>query len=291
MSCIDNTSRKLIEDILPELQAKFGLQRIGFESAHVTHASFAKLQEARALSSCRLQGWIEDLRMVKDADELARIRAAVLLNERVFLELVALAGPQITEADIAAEIEYRSRKLGAEATSFSPIIASGVNSSLPHAGFSSQKLVPGMPLTIDMGVQLNGYCSDMTRTVFFKDCPPKWERIYNIVREAKRLAQTLVKPGAACKDVDAAAREHISAAGYGEFFGHGLGHGVGIEVHEGPRLARTAENVLEAGNVCTNEPGIYLPDDGGIRIEDMFVVTADGSQNLNTLDDGIMVVG
>jgi len=287
---IDNTTRKFIEEILPSLNGA-QLKRIGFESEHVTHAAFLKLSAADGFEFTPTAAWIEDLRLVKDEGELARIREAVALGERIFGELIALIGPQTREADLAAEIEYRARKYGAEECSFSPIIASGLNSSKPHAGFTKQLLTPAAPLTIDMGVKLNGYCSDMTRTVFYKDCPAQWRKVYNVVREAKRLAQAVVGPGVAGSAVDAAARQYITDEGYGEHFGHGLGHGVGIEVHEAPRLARTADNILAVGQVGTDEPGIYLPGEGGVRIEDMFVVTANGSENLNSLGDEIQVVG
>lgn len=287
---IDNTSRKFLEDILPSLNGS-GLKRIGFESDHLSHASFVKLQAADSFEFTPTSSWIEELRAIKDDAELELIRESVQLNERIFSELCALIGPQTREADLAAEIEYRARKYGAEEASFSPIIASGQNSSKPHAGFTRQLLTPAAPLTIDMGVRLNGYCSDMTRTVFYKDCPAKWEKVYRIVREAKRLAQKAIAAGATGSAVDAAAREHIAAAGYGDNFGHGLGHGVGIEVHEAPRLARTTENLLQVGQIVTDEPGIYIPGEGGIRIEDMLVVTSDGCENLNVLGDDVQVVG
>jgi Xaa-Pro aminopeptidase len=287
---VDNTSKKLIEELLPQL-AGSELRRIGFESDRLPHAQFVKLQALPELSFEPTTLLVDNLRLIKDAEELARLRAAVALNERIFTELRGLIGPETREADLAAEIEYRARHYGAEAASFSPIIASGVNSAKPHAGFTAGKLVPGTPLTIDMGVRLDGYCSDMTRTVFFRDCPPQWEKVYAIVREAKRLAAAAIRPGVTGAAVDAAARLHIADAGHGEHFGHGLGHGVGIEVHEGPRLARTVETALAPGHIVTNEPGIYLPGEGGIRIEDMHLVTADGNENLNRLPDELLVVG
>lgn len=287
---VDNTTRKFAEELLPEL-AGDRLKHIGFESDNLPHAGYVKLSKVPELQFVPTSAVVEDLRRIKDAGELARLREAVALGERIFTDLVALIGPATTEADLAAEIEYRARKYGAEECSFSPIIASGVNASKPHAGFTKQLLTPAAPLTVDMGVKLNGYCSDMTRTVFYKDCPPQWSKIYNIVREAKRLAQAAIAAGVTGSAVDAVARQHISDAGYGEHFGHGLGHGVGVEVHEAPRLARTADTPLAAGEIVTDEPGIYLPGEGGVRIEDMLVVTEGGSENLNALGDEIQVVG
>jgi Xaa-Pro aminopeptidase len=288
---IDNTGKKLVKDVLPGLPGADQFKRIGFESDHVTHATFEKLSAAESHEFCATSGWVEDLRMVKDKGEVELIRESVLLNERIFTELLGLIGPGVTEADLAAEIGYRAMKAGALGVSFSPIVASGANSSKPHAGFSTQELVAGAPLTFDMGVQLNGYCSDMTRTVFYKDCPAPWEQVYGIVREAKDMVTAQLKPGMLGREADAIARGHIAEAGHSEHFGHGLGHGVGIEVHEGPRLAAPSEQKLSASNVVTNEPGIYLPGEGGVRIEDILLVTADGCENLNTLPTDIQVIG
>jgi len=288
---IDNTGKKLTEEIIPNLADGAKLKKIGFESDYVTHATHANLAKAEGLEFVPTTGWVMDLRMVKDANEIELIRKSVLLNERIFTELLPLIGPDITEADFAAEISYRALRYGAEGISFDPIVASGPNSSKPHAGFTTSKLVPGTPLTFDMGVRLNGYCSDMTRTVFYKDCPAEWVKVYNFVRQAKDAAHAAIKPGKLGKEIDAVARTLIYEAGYEGKFEHGLGHGVGIEVHEMPRLAKPSETVLAPGHVATNEPGIYLPGEGGIRIEDIFVVTADGAENLNTLNTEIQILG
>jgi Xaa-Pro aminopeptidase len=287
---IDNTNRKLIEDILPGLPNAAELTRIGFESRHVVYATWEKFQ-AEGREFLPAPGWIEELRAVKSDAEVALLRAAVQLNERVFTELLSTITAQTTEADLAAEMVGRAIKYGAQERSFTPIIASGDHAAKPHAGFTLRQLVPGAPLTIDMGVLLNGYCSDMTRTVFYKDCPAEWARIYQTVREAKELSQAAVRPGIAGRDVHVIARDHIAAAGFGDYFNHGLGHGVGIEVHEGPSLSLAGTALLEAGNIVTVEPGIYLPGKGGIRIEDMVVVTKSGSENLNLLHTDLTVVG
>jgi Xaa-Pro aminopeptidase len=231
------------------------------------------------------------MRICKSGPEIQRVRRAIEVNEVIFGEVLGVIGPDVTEADLAAEIEFRALKHGCQGVSFTPIVASGVNSAKPHARFTDSKLVPGAPLTLDMGMKLDGYCSDMTRTVFYRDCPPEWREVYGIVREAKDRAAEAIRPGVAGKGVDKVARDIITAAGYGENFGHGLGHGIGIEVHEGPRLATVGERMLEPGMLVTNEPGIYLPGKGGIRIEDIFLVTDDGSENLNTLPTDIQVVG
>lgn len=287
---IDNTNKKLIEDVLPALPDTARYKRIGFESRQVAHATWSRLQ-AEGREFVPTAGWVEELRAVKSAQEVELIRAAVALNERVFSGMLAAIGPNTTEADLAAEMVAQAIRGGAAERSFTPIIASGDNAAKPHAGFTLRKLVPAAPLTIDMGCLLHGYCSDMTRTVFYKDCPGEWAAVYNVVREAKERAQAAIRPGVLGRDVHQIAREVIDAAGYGEYFNHGLGHGVGIEVHEEPRLALSGEAALEPGHIVTVEPGIYLPGRGGIRIEDIFHVTASGGENLNTLPTEILVVG
>jgi Xaa-Pro aminopeptidase len=287
----DNTGKELAKVVLPAIAERIGLNTIGFESDNVTYSAFEKLSAFAAGRFVPTAGWIEDMRIRKTPEEVERVRAAIRVNETIFNEVLGVVVDGVTEADLAAEIEYRALKHGCSGVSFSPIVASGVNSCRPHARFSQQQLVPGTPLTFDMGMKLDGYCSDMTRTVFFKDCPPRWEQVYGIVREAKDSAAAAIRPGVQGREVDKVARDIITAAGHGEHFGHGLGHGIGIEVHEAPRLATVGERMLEAGNLVTNEPGIYLPGEGGIRIEDIFLVTDNGSENLNTLPTDIQVVG
>jgi Xaa-Pro aminopeptidase len=280
---VDNTGRKLMQDVLPGLSDSANMKRVGFESQHVVHAVFTKLSEMNGMGFVPTEGWIEDLRLIKDEQEIERLRAAVRLNERVFSELLELIGPQTTEADLAAEIHFRALKYGAQGYSFDPIVASGAHAAKPHAGFTAERLVPGQPLTIDMGLKLDGYCSDMTRTVFIKDCTPRWKKIYNLVREAKDRAFAQIRPGRVGREIDAVARELINGAG--------LGHGVGVEVHEQPTLSSVGERELRPGMVVTDEPGIYLAGEGGVRIEDMVVVREDGAENLNELDTELRVVG
>jgi len=287
---VDNTGKKLESETLPTLLGDPDEVLLGFESPHITHALFTKLT-AEGWNVSPTENWIEDLRAIKDSDEVELLRASVQLNERIFTELLGVIAPDTTEADLAAEIHYRALKYGALGYSFSPIVASGAHAAKPHAGFTTDTLQPGQPLTIDMGVALDGYMSDMTRTVFLKDCSPKWEKIYSIVREAKDLAAAAIKPGVTGKQIDAVARDYIYGAGYEGKFGHGLGHGVGIEVHESPSLSAMNEKELCAGMVVTDEPGIYLPGEGGVRIEDMLLINDNGTTNLNKLDTALQVVG
>jgi len=284
---------------LRELSRKHGFKRLGVEAEHVSVAQLEEMRENAGIEIVPLKGVVENLRAVKDAEEVAAIRKAVRLNEEVFLELLKLVKPEVTEADLAAEYEYRIRKRGAEAASFPPLIAFGMNSSKPHAAVSRQQMMPAMPLTFDLGVSLNGYCSDMTRTVFYGGVSQGWEEIFNIVREAKDAASESARPGVSCQEVDRVARSIIEGKGYDvyrvdseerKYFGHGLGHGVGLEVHEAPRLNARSTDTLKKGMVVTIEPGIYLPGQGGIRLEDMYLVEEQGLSNLNTLSTDIIVV-
>jgi Xaa-Pro aminopeptidase len=283
-----------------DLAGANGFKRLGFESENLTHAQVAGLQDKSGVELVPTTGLVEKLRLIKDAEEIDSIKRAVALKEDAFREVCKQIKESVTEADLAAEFEYRIRKRGAQRASFSPIVAFGPNSAMPHASFTSQQLIPGMPLTFDLGVELDGYCSDMTRTIFFGGVSPGWERIYNVVREAKAAAAENARAGMKCVDVDKMARDIIVGEGYGkykmedgserDYFGHGLGHGVGLEVHEAPRLNTVSKDTLKTGMMVTIEPGIYLPGQGGIRIEDLYLVGKNGLVNLNSLKSELQVV-
>ncbi|MDQ3023578.1 MAG: Xaa-Pro peptidase family protein [bacterium] len=282
---VDASGKRLYDDVLPSL----GLgSPLGFEALSVNFHD-AALLDATGIELVPTVELVEELRAIKDPAEVEAIRASQRLTEKIFGELLPLIRPNITELDIAAEIEYRARKHGASGCSFSAIIASGVHSSMPHYSPGQHKLQPG-PLTIDLGVVLDNYCSDMTRTVFYKDCTPKWKDVYEVVNHAKDEAFAAIRPGVAARDVDAVARKVITDAGYGEYFRHGLGHGVGLPFKGKPILNWTSDDVLAVGHVASDEPGIYLPGEGGVRIEDLFVVTDDGAENLNELSTELSVI-
>jgi len=284
--------QEALGDRLSELARECGWERTGFEAQHLSHAETEEIaRKADQWEFVPSSGLIEEMRVLKDEEEVGPIREAVRVVESTFQELTGLLGPGVTEADLAAEFEYRIRKQGVRSASFSPIVAFGPNSAKPHAGFSDQELIPGMPLTFDLGVVFQGYCSDMTRTVFHGGASAGWEKLYRIIRAAKEAAAKAAGPGVACVDVDRAARDLIEAEGYGSNFGHGLGHGVGIEVHEQPRVNKRSREVLQPGMVFTIEPGIYLAGQGGIRIEDMYLVTAAGVERLNRLDTEMLIIG
>ena len=269
------------------------LPRVGFDDASVTVSG---LERIRAAIGDRAElvpagGLVEDLREIKEPQEISRIREAAHLADAALTEVLdrGLAGR--TEAQIALDLEVAIRRHGAEAVSFQPIVASGAHGALPHAEPRASVIEPGTLVTIDWGAKLEGYCSDCTRTFAAGGEPGAEERrIYELVHEAQETSLAAVRPGPTGREVDAVARDIIDAAGHADHFGHGLGHGVGLEIHEGPRLSRLGERALQAGMIVTVEPGVYVPGIGGVRIEDLVAVTQDGADVLNTLPKALQVV-
>lgn len=257
---------------------------VAYAPSTVSHRAFLQLTEGLAsdVTLRAVDGAVSSLRMVKSPDEIASIeRASALLTDAYgMVATVGLVGR--TEQEVAWLIERFLRENGAEALSFDLIVAGGVNGALPHHHPSGDQIPNDTLVTIDIGCVIDGYCSDCTRTFPTGNPSDELRRIYDITLDAQNAALEAIRPGAVGKDVDAVARTIITEAGYGDRFGHGLGHGVGLQVHEAPRLARTSDDVLEAGMLVTIEPGIYVPDLGGVRIEDLVVVTADGYRSLTT---------
>lgn len=256
--------------------------RVGFE-ASIGYQTFARL--AKQLGARRLRplsGLVEKLRAVKEDREIAAIRASVDLNSRVFEEILPLVKEGVAEKDLAAEVEYRMRRNGAEKASFDTIVASGARTALPHAQPTERRLRGNEFVLFDLGAILNGYSSDMTRTVFLGRAGKQARRLYQTVLEAQRQARETLRAGVTGAAVDRAARRHISKQGWGRFFSHSTGHGVGLEIHEMPRLAAGDRSPLPAGAVVTIEPGVYLPGFGGVRIEDMVVVRDSGAELLTS---------
>lgn len=275
---IEHNNDRTIYDILKEL----GLNKLGFEDQFVTVSQYNDFKEnLNGIELIPLKDTLNKIRIIKDEDEITQIRKAAEIADNTFKYICSILKPGITEWEISLEIESFMKKNGASGTSFESIVASGKRSSLPH-GVASQKVIEdGDFVTIDMGCIYNGYCSDMTRTVVVGKASDKQKEIYNIVLEAQGEALKHIKPGVTGYDVDKIARDIIKDKGYGEYFGHGLGHGVGLEVHESPRLSPLGKDTLKANMVVTDEPGIYLPDFGGVRIEDLIVVTEDGCEVLS----------
>ncbi len=256
-------------------------EALGFEGDHTTvseRQSFQKLFPKLRLKS--VQGIVETLRLVKDEDELSQIRAAVSLGSELFRSAIEAIRPGVRESQVAAEIEYAARRGGAEKMSFETIVASGQRSALPHGVASDNLLAAKGFVILDYGVILHGYCSDMTRTVHVGRVPLRARQIYRSVLQAQEAAIEAVAPGIEVGQVDAAARSVLRKAKLERYFTHSTGHGVGLEIHEQPRVARGQTEVLRPGMVITIEPGVYLPGTGGVRIEDMVVVTERGCEIL-----------
>jgi len=289
---VDTTGKKLDEQ-LKELTSVLGTKRLGIEASQMPVATFNKYTKVLApIEIVPTVNAVEKLRMIKDESEVSLLRESIRINEESLKDVLGFVRDGVTERDLEAEFEYILRKRGGDMVSFSPIIASGKNSSKPHAGYTDQVLVPEAPITFDVGVIYKGYCSDMTRTVFFKDCPEIWKQRYDAVFEAKWAAERMISAGLTGAEIDAVARNIILEAGFGEHvYTHGLGHSIGIEVHEKPVFAMGAENVIPAGCVMSVEPGIYVPGEGGIRIEDLVLVTSNGVEKLNNLECDLVVVG
>ena len=256
-----------------------GIRRCGFDAAQTTVAGLESMR--KAVSSRVRRGMfvavgslIARLREMKDADEIEKMRAAANLGCRLFDGMLDYLEPGLTELAVAAELEHAARLAGAEAMSFDTIVASGERSALPHGRASMAKLPKRGFVTLDFGVVLDGYCSDMTRTVHLGKALEGEREVYDAVLEAQEAAVAAVAPGVTSGDVDEAARSVLRRAGLDKYFSHSTGHGVGLEIHEGPRLAAKQKQVLEQGMVITIEPGAYMPGKFGLRIEDMVLVTA-----------------
>jgi Xaa-Pro aminopeptidase len=284
--------RDLFDSIAEALPAARPL-RLGFDDAHLPVRRHAELGAAlgETVELVAAGGMVEDLRRVKDAGELDRIRAAAALADEAFNAMLARGLTGRTEHAVALDLEDEMRHRGAEAPSFPSIIAAGPHGALPHAEPRDVEIPAGTLVTIDWGARLDGYASDCTRTFATGEPDPRDAEIYALVLRAQEASLAAVRAGAGGREVDAVARDIITAAGHGEHFGHGLGHGVGAEVHEGPRLSQRSDSTLEAGQVVTVEPGVYVPGAVGVRIEDLVVVTDDGGEVLTGLPKHLQIIG
>ena len=255
---------------------------LGFESEHLSYSAYKQVaQLLRGKTRLKASGGkIEQLRAVKDSDEIEQIRASVLLAAGLFPGALASMKPGAAEALIAGELELQARRAGAEKMSFDTIVAAGPRSALPHGRASAHPVPTSGFIILDYGVILAGYCSDMTRTVHVGRASREHRRMYESVREAQLASIEMVRPGVEAGEVDRAGRQVLKKAGYEAYFTHSTGHGVGIEVHESPRLAKGQIQKLVAGMIVTIEPGIYISGDSGVRIEDMVLVTESGHEVL-----------
>lgn len=268
-----------------------GLARVAFDPNGHTVAEHGRLAEAYGGTLVANEDLVSGLRVRKEPGEIDAIRAASQLAEGVLGDVLPTLEAGVAERDVAAQIEFEFKKRGATGPSFDTIALFGANSSLPHGVPGERRLQEGDIVLVDMGCRRAGYCSDLTRTFAFSTIPAAWfEAIYALTRRAQEQALAAVRPGVSGREVDAVARDIIAEGGYGDRFGHGLGHGVGIEIHEAPRLNTRSDTILEAGMVVTVEPGIYLPGQGGVRIEDLVVVTEDGCEVLSETSKDLRVL-
>ena len=274
-----------------ERLASLDVATVAFDPARLTVAELKAVKNAYRGKMEPVSDIVGVLRMTKSADETKRIRQASELAEEVLVDLVGSLKAGVTEAELAARFEYEFKRRGAEGAAFDTIALFGARSSMPHGYPGNRALKRGDVVLLDLGCRKGGYCSDLTRTYAFGTIPGAWFReIYEVVLAAQEAALRAIRPGVRCCDVDAVARDVIAKAGYGKHFGHGLGHGVGIEIHESPRLNPECRVVLGEGMVVTVEPGIYLPKRGGVRIEDLVVVTKQGCECLTRTQKELRVI-
>jgi Xaa-Pro aminopeptidase len=259
-----------------------GIARVGLESENVTWAQKRRFDKDWFIHAKLVPttGLVESLRLVKDAGEVARIQAACAMADAALAAVRHRLGEGVTEAELALELEWQMRRLGADGLSFETIVASGPNAAMPHHQAGVRRIVEGDLVVLDFGALVDGYHSDMTRTVMVGEPSDTQSRMYEVVREAQAAGVAAVKAGADAKAVDDACRSVIREAGWGEAFLHATGHGVGLDIHEPPRVARTTDDMLADGHVVTVEPGVYLAEHGGVRIEDTVVVTSEGCRTL-----------
>ena len=285
--------RDFKEDV-GEFIFQHGYSKIHIEADKVTVSQLnflaKSLKHCKIISDGKLDREIAKLREVKAPDEVSKIRKAQLIAEKAFDHILSFIKVGVTEIEIAAQLENIMRINGSDGFAFDTIAISGKNTSKPHGVPTHNKVCHGDFITMDFGAIYDSYRSDMTRTVAVGEVSSKQEKIYNTVLHAQESALAILKKGVKCSDADKAARDVIKEAGYGEFFGHSTGHGVGIEIHETPNLAPKSKSVLQTGNVVTVEPGIYLPGEFGVRIEDFVVITDDGYENLTSAPKNLIVL-
>jgi Xaa-Pro aminopeptidase len=280
-------------DDVAEILKEIGAKRVGFEDEALSVADFRKLGEeaGHTVEWAPLEGAIADLRMIKDSAEIEAIAKACAITDQALASALSRLEPGDTELDLKRSLEDAMRALGADGPGFGTIVASGPNAARPHHSSGSRQIERGEPIIIDMGAEVDGYRADLTRTVCLGEPTPELAKVYNVVLDAHRAAIASVRAGKTGKEIDDAARNVIAAAGYGDQFIHGLGHGVGLRIHEGPSASQRSSHVLAAGMTLTIEPGIYIPGWGGVRIENLVVVEENGCRDLTSAPTTLAVNG
>ncbi|HAP2857862.1 TPA: aminopeptidase P family protein [Enterococcus faecalis] len=269
-----------IFDEVADLAGRLQLDNLAFEETQVSFADYSLLEEILPCELVPVMGLIEELREVKDEEEVAIIEKACAIADQGFAFVLEMIKPGMTEIEVANQLDFFMRSKGASGVSFETIVASGLRSAMPHGVASHKVIEKGDLITLDFGCYYEGYVSDMTRTFAIGSIQPKLKEIYDIVLEAQLKVLAEAKPGLTGIQLDAIARDHIASYGYGDAFGHSTGHGIGLEIHEGPNVSFRADKQFVPGNVITDEPGIYLPGIGGVRIEDDLLITAEGNRVL-----------
>ena len=281
-----NPYTKLINDAA----ARFGVEKLGYEEEYLTVAEFKNFEKELCVALVPMGTKINSFRSVKEEWELDRMRKAQDITDLAFAEVITRIKPGMTEKQLQAELIYCLYKNGGEGLSFDPIVVSGPNTSLPHGVAGDREICPGDFVTLDFGVLYGGYCSDMTRTVAVGYATEEMEKVYNTVLKAQLAGIATTKAGVTGAEIDAAARNVIVEAGYGEFFGHGYGHSLGMECHESPNCSPSGTTPMAVNMITSAEPGIYLPGKFGVRIEDVVIFTEDGCENITRSPKNLLIV-
>ncbi|MBV7389797.1 M24 family metallopeptidase [Enterococcus alishanensis] len=282
-------SGNIVETIIDIIE-KNQLQVLAFEDTQMTFADYTVFEESLAIELSPASGLIESLREIKDDDEVAIIKKACTIADAAYEYILKTIRPGMTEIEVANQIDFYMRSLGATGVSFDTIVASGIRSALPHGVASEKVITPGDMITLDFGCVYQGYVSDITRTFAIDDPGEELRKIYQIVLDAQLAVLDAAQAGVSGAQLDGVARDIITTAGYGENFGHSTGHGIGLEIHEGPLLSRRNDQLVKVGNVVTNEPGIYIPNLGGVRIEDDLLILAEGNQILTESSKELIIL-
>ncbi|MBQ2848307.1 MAG: aminopeptidase P family protein [Clostridia bacterium] len=290
--CSEIVLLKSFSEQMPEYIEKLGIKKVFTESEKLSVSEFMKMQKILPCECLaeKTDEAVNALRRTKCEEEKKKILEAQAIAEKAFDHILGFIKEGVTEREIALTLDFFMLRNGAECVSFETIAVSGKNSSMPHGVPSYKKIENGDFITMDYGAVVGGYHSDMTRTVAVGGVSSKQAEVYETVLNAQKKSLEILKAGVACKDADAAARDVIAKAGYGEFFGHGTGHGVGIEIHEEPRVSPKSAQTLQIGDVVTVEPGIYLPSEFGVRIEDMAFITENGCENLTNCEKKLIIL-
>ena len=280
----------IYEEIAKQVE-RMGIKRLGFEEEHVTYQSFTIYEKQFQSKLIPVSGLVEKIRLIKDETEINLIQTAANIADAAFTHITSFIRAGLTELDVANELEFFMRKEGAASSSFDIIVASGIRSALPHGVATDKVIKNGELVTLDYGAYYKGYCSDITRTLAVGEPGEQLKTIYHTVLTAQLKGMAGIKPGITGKEADALTRDYIKEQGFGEYFGHSTGHGLGLEVHEGPSLSMKSDMILVPGMVVTVEPGIYISGVGGTRIEDDTLITEDGNRSFTNSTKDLLIVG